>query len=235
MNLDKYQILTGITVSVEDKPQYEASIRRARIQLEQILGFTLNPRKDSNLYNELGKSLNDCDCPNVETSNLLEPDDVEGSYRVFDYNKLDKFWLVDPFIKIYKIKLVVIRPTDDNNGITLKTFKPSDITIRIGYKGISKYIENCVSELCGCSCADCMQIAIDADWLNDSCIPEDLQYLWADIVSYDNDCKSNIKSESIEGHSYTKFEQSNPMASESAKTILAKYAGPNSSLFRMPV
>ncbi len=235
MDLKKYKKLTGITISQSDEASYLVAIRRTQIQLENLLGFTLDPQNNQNLYNELGKSQNECDCPSVETSNLLEPDEVEGSYRLFDYNANDKYWFIDPFINIYKIKLVVIRPIDGNNGITIKTFKPSDVTIRLGYKGISKYIENCISELCGCSCSDCMQLAVDAEWLNDSCIPEDLLYVWSDMVSYSVDCKNNIKSESIEGHSYTKFDNTDPSESAVNKSIINKYSGPQSSIFRIPV
>jgi len=234
VNKDKYTTLTGLSVSTSDEAAFNAQVRRTKSKLESMLGFTLSPNS-LNLYNELGKTTSECECPDVDTSNLIEPDEVNGSYRLFKYNKADKYIFTDPFVTLYSVKLVVVRPIDGNNGITLKTFDSSDVTISVGQNGISKYIENCMSDLCGCQCASCMQIAVDADWLTDECLPEDLLYIWADMITHELDCKKNIKSESIGGHSYTKAETTSPFEDNTNLSILKKYAGPNGSLSKMPV
>lgn len=234
MNIAKYTELTGITVDSSDEAKVTAQIRRTKTILESMLGYTLDKKKASeNRYEEKGKGTVDCvfrglitDIDNLE---LSDPDPVLGSYRLFPYNKSDQYFSVDPYTKLYAVKLVFIKAGDTPNGITHKTF--DDGKVRVHKNGvITKYIERCNDCICTCYCDDCAQLAVDAEWLNEDCLPEDLMYIWADMVTYYSDGKKDIKSETLATHSYTKNNVSKPEELPESIKIIKKYAGPNGSL-----
>lgn len=239
MNLDKYTELTGISVSDQEANIVKAQIRRSRIKLESMLGFTLDRRKQNeNIYNEIGKSNKDCFCLGVSTSeNLLPPDEVENSYRLFRFNKNDSFFFVDPFYSVNNVKLVRVRGRDeDGSGITIKTFDKDKIRAQVSRGGISKYIQRCLECMCDCNCSgDCVQLAVDASWIFQDCLPEDLMYVWADMITYYSDCKKDVKSESISGHSYTLRDKVAPEEERIALSIIQRYAGPYGSVSVVPV
>lgn len=236
MNLDTYEELTGITVPSDETALYNAQIRRTRSMMETMLGFTLDPSKvNQNLYNELGKTSNDCSCPSVDTEDLLPADDVVTAYRLYRYNDLDKYFHVDPFTKVNKVKLVYVKEGAGDTGVTLKTFEDDEIRLALGRDGIGKYLEHCLTCLCTCSCQECVQLAVDADWLWTGDLPDDLLYVWADMITYYVDGKKNIKSETIDTHSYTKFDKTAPETEPQNLAILKKYAGPYGSVSVMPV
>ncbi len=236
MNIEKYQELTGITVESSNISLVEAQIRRTKSILESKLGYTLTKNKAStNQYEELGIATTDCIFQGFITDNndleLSAADEVQGSYRLFPYNKADKFFFVDPFTKVYKVKLVFVKSGNEPNGITHKVF--DDGKIRMHKEGvITKYIERCPECLCSCACDNCVQLAVDAEWLNEECLPDDLLYIWADMVTYYTDCKRNIKSETLGPHSYTKETVVEPENVPESIAILTKYAGPNGSITR---
>lgn len=236
MDLSKYQTLSGITVSSSDQVRVSAIINRTRSTLETMLGFTLDPSKVStNFYNELGKTQIECPCPSVDTDNLLEPDDIVDSYRLFTYNKNDKFFHVDPFIQLNSVKLVIVRQGEEPNGVTVKTYSSDNIRIDSGFNNIQKYLRETEGCFCNTDCGDNVQLAVDASWLFEGCLPDDLKYLWVDMINYYSDCKKDIKSESVNTHSYTKTEIVKPEEEESNIAILKKYAGPFGSVIRRPI
>jgi hypothetical protein len=235
VNLEQYEILTGITVSAAQQTLVEAQIRRTQKMLETMLGFTLDPDLvQENLYNELGKTPTECPCPNIDSEVLDPADEVVFAYRMYNYNDKDKYLHVDPFTEIHAVKLV-------KDGVTFKTFE--DYEIRAQYQSNwGKFIENC-KPLCYClqECK-CVQLAVDATWLfacdssvdsSIGCINDDLLYVWADMVTYYADCKSDVKSESIGSHSYTKFDNVAPELEASNLAVLKKYAGPHGSLTKV--
>lgn len=236
MNLETYQELTGITVSEADTPLVTAQLRRTRKILEGLLGYSLNTKiAKKNLYIERGKTDNDCSCPNVEPETLEDPDEVEYAYRLFPYNHVDKYLHVDPFTALHSVKLV-------RDDVTYKTFDDDDLRASYG-SGWSKYIENC-KKLCACMVeCDCVQLAVDAQWL-DLCKYDEVMYIWADMVTYYADCKRDIKSESIGSHSYTRFADAEagregrrlgPEDQAFNVSILKKYAGPHGTLTKVIV
>lgn len=238
MDVAKYSELTGKTLSDAEQALVTAQIARTRVMLETMLGYPLCVDDASeNFYNELGKSPLECSCLSVDTETLLDPDDVEGSYRLFRYNHLDKFLFVDPFVAVYKVKLVRVQLGDlfDNTGVTIKTFDNDDMRAQVGRGGWGKYIQPCNDCMCLCECRDCVQLAVDADWLFEGCIPQDLLYVWADMVTYYADCKADIKSESILTHSYTKFDRIAPETLAQNMAIIKRYAGPGGTAGVMPV
>jgi hypothetical protein len=238
MNLADYQTLTGITVPTSGQAKVTATIARTQSMLETLLGFTLTANQvTENLYNELGKTQRNCFCPSVDLENLLPADVVIGAYRLFKYTENDKYFHIDPFTKVHRVKLVFIRDgADATNGITIKTFDWDDIRINYGREGFAKYIEHCKDCICECSCRDCVQLAVDADWLWSSDLPNDLQYLWADMVTfYADDKKAEIKTESIDTHSYTRFDNKPPQLQPQNLAVLRRYAGPYGSAAVMPI
>ena len=237
MNLDKYKELSGTNVETSDETRVTAVIARTRYLLEAMLGFTLDTSKtNKNFYNETGKSPIECSCLDIDTTNLLAPDDIIGSYRLFRYNKDDVYCLTDPFVNVHKVKLVYIgQGYSEESSITVKTFDFDEI--RVQYQSdFGKYIQFIYNtfKCCGCD-ENNVQIAIDADWLYEGCIPRDLQYVWTDMITFYSDLKSDIKSESITGHSYTKFERVLPEEIAQNISIIKKYAGPNGSVTTFPI
>lgn len=239
MNLNKYTLLTGITISESEKISVEAQIKRTRRALETMLGFTLSKSEtNTNFYNEVGKSKLDCFCPNVSTSNLLPPDEIVNSYRLYSYHKEDRYFFIDPFTSVNKVKLVFIRPGEpEESGITIKTFADDEIRTQMGRDGIAKYLQHCQNYFCYCDnvCDDCVQLAVDAEWMTQDCVPEDLLYVWADMVTYQMDCKKDIKSESIAGHSYSKFDRVLPETEPQNLAVIRRYAGPYGTASVMPL
>lgn len=238
MNLAEYQTLTGITVSSANTAKVTAAIARTQSVLETLLGFTLDPTKvTENLYSELGKTSQECFCPSVNLENLNDPDPVVGAYRLFRYNDLDQYFHIDPFTKVHKVKLVYVKEGDTPNGVTLKTFDVDSIRAHYGQDGLAKYLEYCRDCLCTCDCTDCVQLAVDADWLwaDASEIPADLNYVWADMITWYADPKNrNIRSESIDTHSYTRADNKPPQLYDENLAVIKRYAGPYGSVSAMP-
>lgn len=236
MDIEKYQELTGITVSASNQAAVKAQIKRAKTTLETLLGYTLTKNKvNENEYEEKGKTKVDCaflTLSQIDIDSDLNPaDEVVSGYRLFRYNELDKYLTADPFTKLNAVKLVFIESGDEPNGITIKTFNSNHLRVQ-KLQGFSKYIEICRECWCLCECKTCVQVAIDADWLYEDCLPNELLYLWADIVTYEVDCKKNIKSESVGPHSYTKFDKTLPQDLPKNLAVIQKYAGPNGTAFR---
>lgn len=235
MDIEKYQTLTGITVADSEQALIKASIRKTKSILENLLGYSLSKSEaNDNQYEEKGKSAADCLFGNdIDEDNLLPADSVTGAYRLFSYNNADEFFMTDPFTRLYKVKLVFIKPGEDPNGVTIKTFDDDDIRVHMK-QGFSKYIQRCEDCFCLCACDDCIQIAIDADWMFEGCLPDELLYVWCDMVTYESDCKKDIKSESLGTHSYTKFDRKDPQFFDSNIAVIKKYAGPNGSVGQIP-
>lgn len=231
MNLEEYEKLTGTTIPSGKRTYYEAQIKRVQAKLETLLGYTLEPR---NLYIESGKTKRECVCPDIpESSQLLPPDAVRGILKVFPYNHKDKFLHTDPFYEVYNVKLGKV--TDNKQIVTYKTFE--NFTAQYMQNGIGNHIEKCETCFCNCDCKDCVQLVVDADWVDftqDEPLPDDLLYLWCDMVEYYADQSRNIKSESVDGHSWSKGEIKPPEEGKEALLLLKRYAGPFGSITRMP-
>lgn len=238
MNLEEYKELTGKNVSQEDESFVTRQIQKNQRVLESILGFTLDPDKtQENFYNEVGKAKSDWLYPNIDTSNLLPPDEVVGAYRMYRYNNRDKYLHVDPFTAVHAVKLVYVKNGyPDENSITFKTFDADEIRVHFGRNGIGKYIEKLKEYYCGCGIDyNFVQLAVDADWAFQDCLPPELSDILAEMTSESIDPLNNVKSESIEGHSYSKYDKASIIKESSTLDILNKYAGPYGSLTRMSV
>lgn len=246
MNLEKYKELTGITVPASQEAKVTATIRRTKTALETLLGFSLKPK---NLYTEVGKVQFEGYLPIEDTTSLLPPDDEEGTYKLFPYNEHDKYFHVDPFTNMHKVKLVM--PQRNGEFVTITDL--DNVVAQYGRDGVGKYIERHWEwftwqwwrtwRFSYWGQPSGVMLAVDADWID--CYPDDILYLWADMVTYYSDPNysvvGNIKSESVDGHSWSKGNAGGgkegdmaPEVNPANRLILARYAGPFGSIVRNP-
>lgn len=239
MDLTKYKALTGTTVPASKEAMVTANIRRTKARLETLLGFTLKPK---NLYTEKGKARFEGVLPIEDYTSLLPPDEEVGTYKLFDYNEKDKFFHVDPFTDVYRVKLVL--PTTGGEFITIQELE--NVVPQFERDGIGKYIERnddwfnwywyrtWTFRDTWRDDSGGLQLAVEADWID--CYPDDLMYLWADMVEYRSDRSFGLASESVDGHSWskTKESQTSPETVKENITLLRRYAGPYGSINRNP-
>ena len=240
MNLEKYIELTGEMVTPTQEPKVKAAIRRTKTQLETMLGYSLNPK---NLYTELGKVRFEGFIPLVnDVDRLLPPDEEEGTYKLFSYNDADRYFHVDPFKNIYHVKLV--KPINDGEFITVTDL--DNVVAKYERDGIGRFIERhyewftwqwyLTYLLRYGSVSDAgLMLAVNADWLD--CYPQDIMYLWADMITYQTSPQLGLSSESVDGRSWsrTKEAQVQPQDLPVNRKLLSRYVGPNGSLARIPV
>ena len=219
MNITEYQELSGINVASKDVDRVTATISKTQKILEGMLGYSLDTR-DTNEYDEIGKTITECPC-DINLNNLSAPDSVEFAYRLFTYREDDKYLSIDPATVIYAVKLV-------KDGVTVKTLDSDDY--RAHFKnGLIKFIER-RKLWCDVEC-EFVQLAVDAEWAFEE-VPDDLLYIWADMITYYSDLNKDIKSQVLGTHSYTKFDNREPENKSENLSIIKKYAGPNGSLNR---
>lgn len=236
MDIRKYTELTGITVPTSQEAKVKAAIRRTRSRLESMLGYSLKPKY---IYTEKGKVQYEGFIPVDDFSVLLPADEEQGVYKLFPYNEKDQFFHIDPFKNIYHVKLVV--PQNDGEFITITDL--DNVVAKYDQGGIGKYIERHWEwftwywyrtwRVRYAAQASGLQLAVDADWVD--CYSDDVMYLWADMVTYEVSPNSNIKSESVDGHSWSFADTSSPIAKSDNLQLLRRYAGPNGSVTRNPV
>ena len=207
-----------------------------QVILENALGFTLDPEQvTENLYIESGKTVSDWSWSG-SFGTLLDPDEVVGAYRLFNYDSRDRLIHIDPFSAIHKVKLVV-------GDVTVHTFDPDYYAT---YGRVRKYISlaptwwplysSWYEEIHGD-----VQLAVDADWLwpededGNQDFPADLLMTWVDLVRHYSDSSRLIRSENRGTRSYSKFEARSPEDESVTKSILARYAGPHGTAGRLPV
>lgn len=236
MTLAEYQTLTGITVSASDQTRVTAELARSRRKLETLLGYTLDStQRLTNYYVELGKTDSDYSCPIVDTDTLEAPDAVVSAYRLFNYNPSDIYLSVDPFLTLYKAKLVYIRQGGTPNGITVKTFDEDYITSQ-KLSTWSKYLHEYPRYWYrwNCSHEHSLLLAVDADW-GFSTVPTELSEVLADFATYYSDDNRDLKSESILTHSYTRGAKTDPETVTRNQQIISKYAGPNGTAYKRDI
>lgn len=236
MDVEKYIELTGKIIPESQRTYFQAQINKAIIKLEALLGYTLTP---TDIYKEIGQTQIECGCPYIPQSNeeLLPPDELEGIWKVFPYNSKDKMLRTDPFVDAYGVKLVQVKGIDgEKHGfVSFKTFE--QFNEYFVQNGIGTHIEKCQSCYCDCDCEDCVQLAVNARWVDFLAedAPKDLLYLICDMVDFYSDDSRDIKSESVDGHSWSKGDIIAPETTEDATLLLTKLAGPFGSIVRMPV
>lgn len=250
MTIERYEELTGQTVSASDENLVQAAINRATVELEAALGYSLDLEK--NIYSELGKTQYEgytvgqtLPVPQQVIDNLLPADEPIGDVRVFPLQLKDKFALVQPFDTAYRAKVVLV--TSTNEFITLVDLEGA-VPQTTG-AGWGKWVEVDVPgwSVDPVAIANFLSLyavghwkqvklalALDADYHDVASEPA-IEYLLADMVDYRLDpnnsaANGNIKSESVDGHSWSKGETVvTPIDSVDNKSTVALFAGPNGS------
>jgi hypothetical protein len=236
MSLDEYQLLSGIKVPSSREFTVTAQLGRTQSMLESLLGFSLEPELvTENLYIESGKT-NGFSCP-IDGETLLPPDPVVGAYRLYPYNDKDQIIAVDPFSTVHAVKLV-------HGTVTVLTF--DHYRAEVGRSGVAKYIELSPwwyryfdvlwfqRSFPFCTCGQNWQLAVDADWLwpltpGTPDLPQDLQYVWADMVTYYANQKRKMKSETVGSHTYSQA-LTVPQDDPENLAVIKRYAGPFGSV-----
>lgn len=243
MNLEKYQQLTGTTVAPSNEARVIATIRKTQRQLETILGYSLTPK---HLYTEKGKAQFEGFIPVGDElqDGLLPPDDTNAEYKIFPFNDNDDYLHVDPFNNLLKVKLVV--PVTDEEFVTITDL--DNVVANFGRDNIGKYIARHYEWFTWqwyrtwkisftASAESGLMLAVQADWID--CYPDDLMYLWADMIDYYLDpsysVMGNIQSESVDGHSWSRARGGAPTdyaphMNPVNRQLLSRYAGPFGSV-----
>ncbi len=249
MNVEKYQELTGESVPADDQARIESVIRRTQSKLESLLGFSL---RSKNLYTEKGKVQFEGFLPlEIVDEDLLPADEEQGRYKLFPFNDKDEYLHTDPFKNIWHVKLVM--PLQEGEFVTIVDL--DNVIAQYGRDNIGKYIARHYEWFTWAwyltwryswksNVETGLMLAVDADWID--CYPDDLMYLWADMVTYYSNPNysllGNIKSESVDGHSWSvgsagggKGGDTPPELNPMNRQILSRYAGPYGSIARNPV
>lgn len=231
MDSQTYSDITGRSLSSDQEARFDAVAEYAGKRLETLLGYPLNPDDWESQHIEIGKTRSDCPCPDVDVDELDGPDAVTGTTRYFKFHADEPYLHIDPATEIHSVKLV-------KDGVTFKTLESSDYRInwQNGVERYARYLQ--IFDRLGCWCGSWrkypldfphVQIVVDATWAFEE-IPEELLTVWAEIITRGFDKKRNVRSETVESHSYTKVDEK-PIEQEFAG-ILNQYAGPNGSAKR---
>lgn len=239
MTAQEYSDLTGVTLTTAEADRFDTVSAAAEKNLERLLGYPLDPSDWANLYNETGKTQDDCVCPDVDAD--LDPADaVVGKYRIFDWVPTDRFVRIDPATTINKVKLI-------REDITYHTFDVDHEEVAVKWEGTTDVATtNKVArwlDMRGCDWPcywtspcwknhDYLQIAVDATW-GYSTVPTELTQVLADLITYGyrDYGRDDIQSESRGTHSYTLRERTGGYWVDKYPA-LAEYAGPNGAAYR---
>lgn len=247
MTIEQYESLTGQQVAEEDKAFVGSRIARACAELESALGYSLKP--NTNIYSEQGKAefsyltLPDTlPVPEKVIAKLQPADTPVGEVKVFPLELKDKFALVQPFDNLYSAKVVLV--TSEYDFITLVELRSAipQYTNRSWGKWIEIDVPHWVADTnalfnftsrfaIGHPKQARFALAIDADFTDVVSKPA-IQYLLADMVEYQLDpnnsvVMSNIKSESVDGHSWSKADNAKaPLDNDQHKGTVSLFAGP---------
>lgn len=232
MDQSTYQKLTGEILTDAQATRFTAVEEVARRQLEEMLGWPLNPTDWDNQYVERGKSRSTYCSPEILDDDLDAPDAVVGKYRLFPVRHSDRILVIDPATEIHSIKFVI-------SDVTCETLE-ADEYHTVTTPGLVPFIKQVRLNKCwadyNCACSNGrVQVAVDAEWAfalngDDVTLPLSLQFVLADIVKGLLDTKADIQSENITSYSYRKFAPQDVGVKHQA--TLLKYAGPNGTAKR---
>lgn len=245
MTIAEYQTLTGITVPTADTARVTAAIRKAEVKLGNLLGYSLSKQKS---WSELGKVQYNGLVPfpslpvSEETlNNLSASDEQTGDIQLFNFDELDKHIRINPAKEVYRAKIVL--PVNRDEFITIyeldnaTPYLNSSRLVTALTRYTTWYTWTWWNSLLRGERQNLM-IAVDADFVDicDANKYADLTDLLCDMVTYYSDpnysIMGNIRSESIDSHSYSRASTgSNPDSAApegqlTSKRIIEKYAGP---------
>lgn len=245
MTIAEYEALTGKTIAQSDVNRVKAMIRKSEAKLGSKLGYSLSKQKE---WTEKGKMQFSGSVPfpslpvsdNVLNS-LLPADDATGAIQLFNLDELDLHIRINPAKEVYRAKIVL--PITEDEFITI--YDLNDALPYLNSAGLVVAITRHTSwftwgwwNILNYTQRSNLMLAVDAEYMN-MCDAEqfpELAYLLTDMVDYYSDenysVMGNIRSESIDSHSYSRASTGNtadsaaPEGQASAKQIIEKYAGP---------
>jgi len=245
MTIAEYQNLTGVTVAESDTNRVKAAIRKSEVKLSGLLGYSLSKQQT---WTELGKVQYDGfqPFPSLPVSdevkdNLSPADDQTGDIQLFNLDSLDTHIRINPAREVYRAKIVL--PINRDEFITI--YNLDNATPYLNSVGLVTAITRHKSWFTWTwwnslvwTDRSKLMLAVDADYVNvcDANRYQDLAYLLADMVSYYSDpdysLLGNIRSESIDSHSYSRAptgqtpDTSAPEGQLTSRKVIERYAGP---------
>lgn len=215
MTLQELEIYGGITIGAQDSARYLAAIRRARVTLESLLGYTLD---DEHIADSEWEGTG------------LEYEDI--AYRVYNFNPADNHLRIDPATHVESVYMLyggttepdlLEDPEDYQTFLSQGWYRYLDVRNTICHRLLSY---------------SGIKIAVNADWIGLSGFPEDLMSLWASFAVDFGDPSRDLKSETLGPHRYDRFGSDKKLdlqLSEGNKEILRRFAGPKGIILTMPV
>lgn len=216
MDQTTFTQLTGLAPSTSQSARFDAVSDAAGEQLEELLGWPLDPTDSQNQYDD--------------------DTDIVGSTRLYEWDRDDRYLFIDPTTTVHSVKIVY-------NGVTRKTLDADHYSLKLenggrGAAPFGRYIDMCRHDpdwavlwyqrspefwlRLGDSFT--VQVAIDADWAFEE-IPTAIQKAWADMIAYELDLKRDLKSQTMLSHSYSRNVRPDPI--QQHQKTLRKYVGPN--------
>lgn len=226
MNKELYETLTGAQIPPARAARMNAVINRVNGIAEGLLGF--NPAGPST-FTEHGKSNG---LP-IDLENLLPADEVdsgEGNFVGIPYRYKDIYFQIPPALAVHSVKLGV--PISSDEFVAVKTLpefylKADGSKITAVEKPLGVYWADVVQTYFVEPDMN-VQLFIDGTWLVCNDLPLDLQYALVDMVDYYSagnvSVAGNVKSESINGHSYTRSDAQAPERTPETRSIFTKYS-----------
>lgn len=262
MEREDFEELTGITLTDEQRDQYETVEAKARRRLQKLLGWEL---RSSDNYEEVGQYLNpsflidqrviqEMVDDNTLEEYLQEPDELINTWRLYPYYDVNTNLRIDPATAIHNVKLVYPLIEEENQFITicnLTKYIPlvGKSVDRTNYITYIKKLQD-VPESCPCRWMQTgtPMLAVDAEWLARK-YPTELAEILADAIIYEYqhpvkftaDAGRKLKSytESVDGHSISKgyaddegLNSTDPLKNEDNLTTIKDYIGPWSPLYK---
>lgn len=245
MTIAEYEALTGTVVPENQTTRFKAIIKRCETRLSNLLGYPLSKQKN---WTELGKVQYDglVPFPSLPVSddvlnNLQPADEQTGDIQLFNFDELDKHIRINPAKELYRAKIVM--PVNESEFITV--YDLDNALPYLNESGLSVAVTRYDTWFTWTwwssllySKKSSLMMAVDADYINicDVNAYPDIAYLLADMVTYYADpnysLMGNIRSESIDSHSYSRASTGNspdsaaPEGQGSSKAIIKRYAGP---------
>lgn len=266
LDISDFRQITGLELTDEAEiAAYKIANRRATNYLYRLLGWKCNYRGS---FEETAIARNPNTCPTEEQYEQWQSDAEEypffepagspsGDYKLFPFHPEDTNYLIDPATAVYDVKIVKVRPGDNNEFFTTRVLSPDDweqkkdISLMSGSSPMVRWIEICKSFMNECECnplcaesRKCWTLCVDGDWVRT--LPDELKYILAEMIlnSMNNPATLNIgsgslypiASESVDGHSVSyatslKATTLDTIAEDNQATIM-KYIGPFSPLYR---
>lgn len=232
MNKELYETLTGTQIPPAQAARVNAVINRVNALAEGLLGFSpVGP----STFTELGKSNGlPIDLDNLQPADEDESDSGAGSYASIPYRYKDIFFAIAPATAVHAVKLGV--PISSDEFVSVKRLdefylKANGSIVTAIEKPLGVYWSDVVQTYFVEPDMN-VQLFVKGNWLAGADLPTDLQYALVDMVDYykapNTSVAGNLKSESINGHSYSLSDAKAPETTTAA-AIFQKYSIKNMS------